>query len=115
MIGSSRPVIILSLTFKGHGHLVEEWEMQKSIVWIALVVAFVALGLAMFAAFHQPETPVGEAVIEQRVYERIVREVHAELKPAYADFGVEIKGRPESLQDVLRPLIGVTNTPLDRP
>lgn len=92
--------------------------MQKVIPWAALLIAIIACVVSLYAALRPMPCP-DEAAIEQRVYRRIVGEVAHELTPVYQDFDIDAPGEPETLTELLKPLLSVesqlTNQPATGP
>jgi hypothetical protein len=80
--------------------------MQKMVPWTALVIAVIACAVSLYSALRPVPSP-DESAIENRVYRRIVREVAHELAPVYKDFDMGTPGEPETLTDLIRPLLSV--------
>lgn len=78
---------------------------------VALVLGVIACVVAIAAFVHRPDCAAGT---EQRVYERIVAEVAHELAPDYRDFDVSIPQSPETIHDVIRPMLSVSQKTEDQ-
>lgn len=73
----------------------------------ALVVSVVSLaGSALILRDAQSHAASPEEV-EQRVYDRLLGEVAAELEPVYRDFEIEINPTPTSFRELIKPLTGI--------
>lgn len=88
--------------------------MPRTIASIALLAAVLALALAVYAASRTASAP-DESAIEKRVYQRIVSELRRELAPAYEDFGIHFEREPETVGELMRPLLSVEQKLRDQP
>ncbi len=70
----------------------------------ALVVSVIALVACGLIRRDSQAKPVSAEDIEQRVYDRLLGEVSAELKPVYRDFEIEINPTPTSFSELIKPL-----------
>lgn len=80
--------------------------MHKLVAWLALLIAVLALAVAASCVWRTTGSADDKAV-EERVYERIVSEVYHELHPVYRDFGVELAAPPQTISELVRPLLSV--------
>jgi hypothetical protein len=83
--------------------------MQRVVAWLALGIAGAAMVVAVVGCFMSNADSLDESAAEERVYARIVKEVHAELVPVYRDFGIEVEEQPRNLREVLRPLLEIAD------
>lgn len=73
----------------------------------ALVVSAVALVACGLIRRDSQAKAVSAEDIQQRVYDRLLGEVAAELRPVYRDFEIEINPTPTSFGELIKPLAGI--------
>ena len=85
----------------------------KIVAWVAVVLALAACVMAAYAInIGKPSETAAD--VGDRVYQRIVAEVRAEVLPVYEDFGIEMPPDAASVRELLRPLLSVDPV-LERP
>jgi hypothetical protein len=73
----------------------------------ALVVSVVSLAGSVVIFRDSQVNAVSTEEVSQRVYDRLLGEVAAELEPVYRDFELESPLHPKSFRELLNPMIGV--------